>query len=187
MWIFIISLTFCTPTLSILDSFSLHQVVEGHTHISPSGNASLIDLALVSNLLQLHKCSIVPPLANSDHSGLDLSIKWRNVRRPATSSKRVVWKYVQADFGKACSLIEGTNWDALISNDVNVSLKNWQNKFLSIIEECIPKQTLPRRRNLPWMSRSLVRTMRKRSRLYKKARKHRNPSLFNCYKRKKNV
>ena len=67
---------------SILHSFSLHQVVEGHTHISPSGNASLIDLALVSNLPQLHKCSIVPPLVNSDHSGLDLSVKWRNIKRP---------------------------------------------------------------------------------------------------------
>ena len=45
-------------------------------------------------------------------------------------------------------------------------------KFLSIIEECIPKQTLPRRRNLPWMSRNLVRAMRKR--------------LLNCYKRERN-
>ena len=63
---------------------SVLQVIEGHTHISPSGNASLIDLALVSNLPQLHKCSIVPPLANSDHSGLEMSIKWRNIRRPPT-------------------------------------------------------------------------------------------------------
>ena len=65
-----------------------------------ASNASLIDLAVVSNLPQLHKCSIVPPLANSDHSALDLSVKWRNIRRPATSSRRVVWKYAQADFGK---------------------------------------------------------------------------------------
>ena len=111
-------------------------------------------------------------------------MKWRNIRRPATSSRRVVWKYAQADFGKACSLIEGTKWDALISNDVNVSLKNWQNNFL--IEECIPKQTLPRRKNLPWMSRNLVRAMRKRNRLYRQARKRRNPSLLNCYKRERN-
>ena len=67
-----------------------------------------------------------------------------------------------------------------------MSLKNWQNNFLSIIEECIPKQTLPRRRNLPWMSRNLVRAMRKQNRLYKQARKHRNPSLLNCYKRERN-
>ena len=52
-----------------------------YSHISPSGNASLIDLALVSNLPQLHKCSIVPPLANSDHSGLEMSIKCREDTR----------------------------------------------------------------------------------------------------------
>ena len=52
-----------------------------YSHISPSGNASLIDLALVSNLPQLHKCLIVPPLANSDHSGLEMSIKCREDTR----------------------------------------------------------------------------------------------------------
>lgn len=59
---------------SILDSFSLHQVVQGYTHVSSTGNTSLIDLVLVSNLPQLQKCSTVPPLANSDHLGLDVSI-----------------------------------------------------------------------------------------------------------------
>ena len=83
---------------NILHSFSLHQVVEGHTHISPSGNASHIDLAPVANLPQLHKCSIVPPLANSDHSGLEMCMKWRNIRRPAASSKRVVWKICTSRF-----------------------------------------------------------------------------------------
>ena len=124
-------------------------------------------------------------LMNSDHSGLEMSMEWRNIRRPAASSKRVVWKYAQADFGKACSLIEGTNWDTLI-NDINVSLKNWQNWFLSIIEECIPKQILPRRRNLPWMSKNLVRAMRKWNSLYRQTRKHQNSRLFNCYKEERN-
>ena len=65
-----------------------------------------------------------------------MSIKWRKIRRPATSSKRVVWKYAQADFGKACSLIEGTNWDTLITVDREIftlkiiRVKNFRvNKF----------------------------------------------------------
>ena len=173
MWIFTISPTFCTPTLTTF--FIVFHFIRSY-RVTPTSallvNASHIYLALVSNLPQLHKCSIVPPLANSDHSGLEMSTKWRNIRRPATSSKRVVWKYAQVDFGKACSLIEGTNWDALVNNNIDVSLKNWQNRFLSIIEECIPNLILPRRRNLPLMSKNLLRAMRKQNSLYRQARKH---------------
>ena len=37
--------------------------------------AFLIDLALVSTKTQLLDCSIIPPLANADRNGLELSFK----------------------------------------------------------------------------------------------------------------
>ena len=61
---------FCT----ILHSFSLTQVVDGHTHVSPSGSVSCIDLALVSNLSQLKKCEIIPPLTDYDHGHSGLQV-----------------------------------------------------------------------------------------------------------------
>ena len=45
---------------NILHSFSLTQVVEGHTHVSPNGNTSLIDLALISNMSQFQDCETIP-------------------------------------------------------------------------------------------------------------------------------
>ena len=39
------------------------------THISPSGGATLIDLALIYEPSSLLDCSVCPPLANSDHKG----------------------------------------------------------------------------------------------------------------------
>ena len=104
------------------------------------------------NLPQLQKCSTIPPLANSDHLGLDVSIKWRNIRRPAATHKRVIWKYAQADFGKACEMIDDTDWDRLLTDNINESLGNWQAKFIGIIEDCVPKKVLPKQRNLPWMT-----------------------------------
>ena len=171
---------------SIIHSFSLHQVVDSHTHISPTDSASLIDLALVSNLPQLQECSIVPPLANYDHSGLFVSLKWRSAKRPTTNNKRAIWKYAQADFTKACRLIEDTNWDALLGDDINDSLYNWQTKFMEIIGECIPKMVLPKRGNLPWMTTKLTRGMRKRNSLYKRARKSGNPFIYQKYKQVRN-
>ena len=63
----------------IMHTFSLMQAVGEATHTTPTGKETLIDWALVSQVTQLKQCSIVPPLANSDHSGLFVSLKWRSV------------------------------------------------------------------------------------------------------------
>ena len=45
-----------------LSPFSLHQVVQSATHVSPSCTSSLIDFVFMSNLSQLSSCSVVPPM-----------------------------------------------------------------------------------------------------------------------------
>ena len=74
-------------------------------------------------------------------------MKWKSTRRST------VREYAQADFAKARSLIDDTDWDLVLTSDVNESLTNWETKFMEIIEMCIPKKSLPRRRNLPWMTK----------------------------------
>ena len=66
---------------NILSSFSLKQVVDGYTHSSPNGSVSCIDLALVSNMSQLRKCEVIPPLTDYDHghSGLQVSMSWKEI------------------------------------------------------------------------------------------------------------
>ena len=160
---------------NILSSFLLKQVVDGYTHSSPNGSVSCIDLALVSNLSQLRKCEVIPPLTDYDHghSGLQISISWKDVRRPAVNGngKRTIWKYSQADFTKACSLIEATNWEPLLTGDVNQALTNWEAKYMEIMELCILKKPLPKRRNLPWLTKELTKGIRKRNFLYQRARR----------------
>ena len=105
-----------------LAPFSLYQVVSHATHVSPNGTTSLIDLVFMPNLSQLRYCTVIPPLANSDHNGiqLELTSPMTTTRKPG--KPKVVWKYAQADFemAKFKVLIDSTNWDALLSGDVNV-------------------------------------------------------------------
>ena len=69
-------------------------------------------------------------------------------------------------------LAGNTNWDELFSDDINSSWLNWQGKFLEIMEECIPRRVLPpRRRNLPWLSKGITRSMRRRNTLFKRAKR----------------
>jgi len=53
----------------------LSQVVLSPTLTHSNGHASLIDLTLVSAKTQLLDCSVIPPLVNADHNGLELSFK----------------------------------------------------------------------------------------------------------------
>ena len=87
------------------------------------------------------------------------------------NGKRTIWKYAQADFTKACSLIEATNWESLLTGDVNQALTNWEAKYMEIMELCIPKKPLPKRRNLPWLTKELTKGIRKRNLLYRRARR----------------
>ena len=59
---------------SLLDYFNFTQVVSEPTHLVSSGNSSLIDLALLSDVSCLHSCTTLPPLSTSDHLGLSLAL-----------------------------------------------------------------------------------------------------------------
>ena len=81
-------------------------------------------------------------------------------------------------------MINDTDWDRLLTDDINESLGNWQAKFMGIIEDCVPKKVLPKRRNLPWMTRNLTRAMRKRNHLFRCAKKSGSTSVLNSIRMK---
>ena len=56
--------------------------------------------------------------------------------------KWTVWRYMHANFEKASEMISGTDWDALAFDDIDQYCSLWQNTFLSIMNECIPKKVL---------------------------------------------
>ena len=147
---------------SLSDYFNLSQVVTDFTHMSPSGSTSLIDLVFTSSVSQVLSCTTIPPLDNlnakSYHNGLHLTVSWKSPCLQQRSPRgRSVWHYAHADFTKAAQLISETDWDDLFSEDIDLYCTRWQHAYLSIMERCIPRKVLPpRRRNLPWLNKSLV-------------------------------
>ena len=79
---------------NIMQLFSLTQVVSSYTHVSPTGNTSLIDLALISNTSKVSQCQTISPLCNSDHVGVELDIKVKNTSTCQKSGTRTVWLYI---------------------------------------------------------------------------------------------
>ena len=129
-----------------LSPFNLTQVVHAGTHQNCSG-VSLLDLIFVSVASFLYNIGFVTswkfrPLRPST-SGANEKVKkerWKTC---------FLWKYSQGDYDRARFLIDSTSWNLLLTNDINTSLHNWQNQFLLIIEECIPRVSPSSRRRHP--------------------------------------
>ena len=99
---------------TFLQSFVLTQVAPQPTHFNSSGSSTLIDLVLLSVPSQLVNCNVITPLGNSDHSGVDVTLKWSRNARPVKASKQTIWRYAHADFAKANQLINRTDWSFLL-------------------------------------------------------------------------
>ena len=172
---------------TLLDYFNFTQVVSDSTHVAPCGSTSLIDLVFTSSPSQILGCDTIPPLDNrnakSYHHGLHVTISWKpQDSRRNHLHRRTVWHYTHADFAKASRMISETDWDKLFSEDIDLYCARWQQTFLSIMEQCIPKKVLPpRRRNLPWLSKSLAQSMRSRNCLFKKAKRTSDPTYKSQY------
>lgn len=117
---------------------------------------------------------------------MSITIKCRTSSKSHCNKPRRIWIYQDADFTKACELIQLTDWDSLLSDDVNLSTELWSKKFLDIMKECIPQQDLKKRRNLPWLTKNIVRHMRKRNAMFQRAKRTKDPSLLGRYKKMRN-
>ena len=61
----------------------------------------------------------------------------------------------QANFDKANKLLVDMDWEKLlVIPDLNQDLQNWEGTCMTIMDNCIPKCTLPRCSNFPWLSKS---------------------------------
>ena len=66
---------------------------------------------------------------------------------------QTIWKYSLADFSRANDEIEHVDWDMLLlDRNIDEAWQLWETTFMSIIEQCIPRKVLPKRRKLPWVN-----------------------------------
>ena len=109
------------------------------------------------------------------------------VGKKKTTTAQTVWKYSHADFEKANELLADIDWEKLLdTTDVNQALRNWEGTYMTIMESCIPKCTLPKRKSLPWLSKNLKQVMRKWNNLFKRAKSSGSAELWSKYKGMRN-
>ena len=138
----------------------------------------------MSSKTQLLDCSVIPSLANGDHNGLELFFKRKHCDKQVRITPRTIWRYKDADYRKACQMINETDWDDFLhEDDVDCSATNWHNRFMEIMSACIPQQSLKRRRNVPWLTKNITGHIRMRNAAFQVARKSAKPAQYSKFRR----
>ena len=173
---------------AVSDLFSLVQVVHQPTHYSHSGSPSTIDLVFVPSFLQSSECQIFPPVSNSDHNSLMLSIPLCSESNILSTSHRV-WFYDKADFSLANQLISSIPWESILPpSHTDVAWIIFKELFLRIMHKTIPSEIVyplpcPSR---PWVTQALLRLIKSRNLLFSSARSSGSPALWSAYRNCRN-
>ena len=101
----------------------------------------MIDLLAMSSPSLLQSCETISPLSNSDHLGLLVSSQWKHSRPLLNRNARMVWMYNNANWEKANDLLAATDWQLLITGDIDESWENWQKRLLEVMHERILQKT----------------------------------------------
>ena len=170
------------PTVQL--SYYCPTILLSHCQSGRTWPSSTIDLLWTSNPRLINDCATVPALSNSDHLGLLAHLRLKSAS-PIKTKTRSVWRYSLADWDKACQLIESTDWMSLLNtSNIDKSWSKWKSAFLNIMEEWIPKATLPPKRNRPWLTKSLIQAIKRRNILHKRAKATGNYSKYRSYRNK---
>ena len=143
-----------------------------------------LNLFITSHPSLIERCSTGPPLGLSDHDCLFVSSKLQ-----ADINKKpgqIVYDYRKADWKKLKDLTNEFKNDYLSSNYLNNTVnENWTNfkdtLFLNM-NKSIPTRKLKNKQDIPWLHKDTKRMLRKKKRLYKRARKSNNSDHYNDFK-----
>ena len=134
---------------------SLSFIHTGHTCITDT-TATTIDTMLSSEPDLVADCQTISPLNSSDHNGILSRVNMKTAQH-SPQHQRKVWRYSHADFDLANDLLSHIDSSCIIIEDyINASWANWEKSFMGIMERCIPQSTLPKKKNLPWLSKKII-------------------------------
>ena len=108
-------------------------------------------------------------------------------RKNPHSTLQEVWQYSEGDFERACEILDNTNWDSIFDTEnINHCWREWQTTFLNIMSLCIPKKTLSSKEHLPWISKSLLKAIKLRNKLFSAFKRTGSSHKLSQYKMARN-
>ena len=150
---------------------NLKQIINDTTHFTEH-SASVIDLIFVSNPVSIILSGTGEPFLNQNirfHCPVFGIVKHNKPVRKTFN--RHIWRYDQGNYDKLRTLIAGIQWEQLVDEDINIYTQNVTHAIYDAAIKSIPNKIVCiRTGDAPWMNHVIKSTIRKRKRLYHKAK-----------------
>ena len=173
--------------VSICQQFSLSQHITEPTHYTEN-SASLLDIIMVSNSNSLHLTGVGDPFLSQDIRFHCPVFGILNFSKPkAKSFERHIWLYNQGNYDLLREKASITDWESFKHPNIDVYAERITNQLKEISNECIPNKIVRvKPSNLPWLTANIKKLIRKRKRLFRKARPTNDPILWQRFRRLRN-
>ena len=134
----------------------------------PTRNGNILDLVFVTSLDLVYDLKVGLPF--SDHNSISMLLSRKSFS--GRKSQKLSYSFKKADWNHLRNLLYYTPWHcAFMDTDIDCIWAAWSDMFLSAVNECIPRRTVKRTSNAPWISGDLIKLCRRKKVLYKRAKK----------------
>ena len=164
--------------LSLINEHGLEQMQKQPTRIN-----NVLDLYLTNHPSLVKSSDTIPGV--SDHHMVivdsDLKPKYNRPKR------RKVYKYNKANWSDVKTSVKDLS-DSIISHtedDVDTKWTNLKKGLVKIMDDCIPSRMTSNKHNLPWINDRLRREIKRKHRLFQKAKKDNTQEAWDRYKQQK--
>ena len=152
-----------------LDTLELTQLITSPTRRTET-TANLRDLAITNNKDIVTSSGTLSSFGNMDHFPIYVSTDLPMTHSPAQTI--TIWDYNRLNADKLTRLLQDTDWDYILSHDIDTATEQFTQAILESACQSIPQKTLIiRPGDKPWITKHLKYHMNKRDRLFKKAKR----------------
>ncbi|CAC5378414.1 unnamed protein product [Mytilus coruscus] len=173
----------------IFTRYGMTQFAEEPTNFCEN-SASIIDLVLSNNSNAVDLVHVGQPFLPANiryHSPVYGILKFHKPSN--TCFKRKIWLYDRGDYDLFLKMLSDVNWNDFIesSNNVDSLVERFSELLIDFASKAIPNKIITvRKTDPPWMNNYIRRTIRKRNRIYKKAKKANSPENWLQFRRSRN-
>ena len=169
---------------NFLDSHSLQQPIDSHTHFSPTTN-SILDLFIATSDIPISNSSVLN-LTISDHLPILLDVDY-NVPKasPHIVTRRSCKHFSRTCFEKDLANVPWSVIDIFDSPDDKVDVFN--SLFLDVLDLHAPLKTIRiKKKTAPWITKHIRNEMDHRNKLYKLFKKNPLTVTWDAFKTQRN-
>ena len=160
----------------IVQDHSLHQLVQQGTR-----GSNILGLVLTNVPSLVEHVEVVENLDGCDHDAVQFDLALRTPR--AYQPRRLVYNYKKANFDAFRGYMANIPWECTQMDDcIEESWQKWKDLFNAAVMECIPRVVWKRQKSKCWLKRETIKAIRKRKRLYKKAKRSGRDQDYARYK-----